>query len=586
MSFLYTGEAEICYETVKEILEVADYFQIADLKTCCQSYLESVSMTVENCVQMCLLCSLYNLEYYNKVFEFLRGHLPDIMQQEDALTLTSESVMSLLTDVTLSYVEQKEFYEFIIKWVEFDPQNREEFFPELFCSLDLKKIPRSLLENEIEAYPLVKKEERCQVHVLNTKMKYITGLIKEDDGVRDAILVAGGCSQVMFASIFSILPFRESLAVKSLLGYILSEDRWIELAPLPHQMQQAMMTFCSKNNSLYIFDQGNQSFASKVFIYKFYLEETKWTSFVLELPENYISGTLHTILACAGKLYAVISCHIIQKGGQTVQWSTFLMEVKEDGSKCEIKHLLFQRHEHTHVMACVMQDRKICILANKVGVNPRRKGKTTKFIVYDTSVNRKYDQSKGAHWDALMFPVGDEIVVTKMGKFSYTKYSMALRKWRHFKEQFLPFPTQPYESVDYSSISDGSNFYIFGGKGFKNLESTAETICYNFAEKKWKTLEELPQPLRQSATCLIQLPSHLSKCHIKCPHCIFFPSRSRATYEVHYPRDDDEDEEDYDYDDGSGYSFDDDYVSDGLWSDGPDYMDDDEEFDEYNNWLF
>lgn len=33
----------------------------------------------------------------------------------------------------------------------------------------------------------------------------------------------------MFVSIFSILLFREFLVVKSLLGYILVEDRWIEL---------------------------------------------------------------------------------------------------------------------------------------------------------------------------------------------------------------------------------------------------------------------------------------------------------------------------------------------------------------------
>lgn len=583
ISFLYTGEAEITYETVKDILEVADYFQINELKSCCQSYLESMTMTVENCVQMCLLCSLYNLEFYNKVFEFLRGHLPDIMQQEDALTLTSESVMSLLTDPTLSYVEQKQFYEFIIKWSEFDLENREAFFPDLFCSLDLQKIPRSVLENEIEGNPLVKKDKRCQVHVLNIKMKYITGLIKEDDGVREAILVAGGCSQVMFASIFSILPFRESLAVKSLLGYILAEDRWIELAPLPHQMQQAIMTFCSKKNCLYIFDQGNQSFSSRVFIYKFDLEETKWTSFLLELPENHISGSLHTIVACSGKLFAVISCHIIQKGGQNVQWSTFLMEVKEDGTKSEIKNHLFQRNENTSVVACVMQDRKICILATKVGAIPRRKGKSTKFFVYDAALNRKYEYSRGVNWDNLMFAAGDEIVVTRMGKFSCMKYSMTTRKWRHVKEQFLPFPTQPFESTDFSSISDGSNFYVFGGKGVKSMESVAEAMCYNYAEKKWKKLQELPQPLRQGATCCIQLPSNLAKCHIKCPHCIFFPSRSRAKYDVHYQREEDDDE--YDYDDGSGYTFDDDYVSDGLWSDGvPDYLDDDE-YDDYENWF-
>ncbi|XP_061173027.1 kelch-like protein 3 [Saccostrea echinata] len=583
ISFLYTGIAEISYETVKDILEVADYFQIADLKSCCQSYLESVTMTVENCVQMCLLCSLYNLEFYNKVFEFLRGHLPDIMQQEDALTLTSESVLSLLTDKTLSYVEQMQFFEFILKWVEFDQENREEFFPGLFCSLDLKKIPKTILEKEIETYPLVVKNEKCQVHVLNTKMKYITGLIKEDDGIREAILVAGGCGQIMFENIFHMFPFRESMAVNTLLGYVLAEDRWIELAPLPYQMKQATITYCSKKKCLYVFDNGHQTFSSKVSVYKFDLKEIKWTSFLLEVPENYGNNTLHTILACAGKLYAIISSHVIQFGPQLVhQWSTFVMEVKEDDSKCEVKQTLFQRNENSHLVACVMQDRKICVLANKVGANPKRRGKSAKFYVYDTTVNRKYDQSKGAYWDNLMIPVGDEIVVTRMGKCSYTKYSMTTRKWKHIKEEFLPFPANPFESVEYSTISDGSNFYVIGGKGFKNPETISTTFCFNFAEKKWKNLQELPQPLRQSATCLIQLPSNLTKCHFNCPHCKFSPCRSRATYDIHYPIDDEDEEDEDDFDDGSGYTYEDDYAS-GLWSDDvPDYLED----EDYDVWLW
>jgi hypothetical protein len=107
------------------------------------------------------------------------------MQLEDALTLTPESVMLLLTDMILSYVEQNQFYEFIIKWVEFDLESREEFFPDLFCSLDLQSIPRDVLE-KIDNYSLIKKYERCQTHIL---MRHKSSSIEADDGVKEAILV-------------------------------------------------------------------------------------------------------------------------------------------------------------------------------------------------------------------------------------------------------------------------------------------------------------------------------------------------------------------------------------------------------------
>jgi hypothetical protein len=272
---------------------------------------------------------------------------------------------------------------------------------------------------------------------------------------------------------------------------------------------------------------------SQVYLFKFDFQKSKWSSFMLELPENHTHGNIHTILACAGKLYAIMSCHMyfIQISGEVFQqWSTFLMEVKEDVSKFDIKYYLFQRNERTDVEACTMQDSKICILANRVGENPESVELSTKFLVFDTATNKKYDHSKGAHWDTLMIPVGDEIVVTSMGQSSCTRFSLATRKWTHTEEQFLPFPTQSFESTEYTSTSDDNNFYLFG-RSNQSLESPSETWCYNFGEKKWKELPALPQPLRQSATCLVQLPSHLSKCHIKCPHCRF--SRRRVSYDIH-----------------------------------------------------
>jgi hypothetical protein len=269
-----------------------------------------------------------------------------------------------------------------------------------------------------------------------------------------------------------------------------------------------------------------------VYISKFDFNKSKWSSFILEIPKNLINYNIQTILTCAGKLYAIVSCYDIQKHGQVgQQWITCLMELKEDVSKFGIKQCLFQGNESTNVLACTVQDKKICILANSIGMNPNARRKSTKFVVFDTATNTIFDQIEGAQWGTLMIPVGDEIVVTEMGNSSCTKYSFAMRKWRHTKEQFLPFPKHSPENTEYSSVSDGNNFYLFV-KHTQSLESPTETWCYNFSEKKWKNLQALPQPLRQSATCLVQLPSNLSKCHIDCPHCRF-SCIEKATYDIH-----------------------------------------------------
>ncbi|CAG2236680.1 unnamed protein product [Mytilus edulis] len=107
IAFLYVGTVEISYENVRDLLEVAEYFQISDLKQACRDYLFSVEVTVDNCVQICLLCSQYDLDIYNKTYDFLRGHLPEVMKKDDILTLTHDSILAFIMDQTLSYIPRK-----------------------------------------------------------------------------------------------------------------------------------------------------------------------------------------------------------------------------------------------------------------------------------------------------------------------------------------------------------------------------------------------------------------------------------------------------------------------------------------------
>ncbi|ESO91983.1 hypothetical protein LOTGIDRAFT_217137, partial [Lottia gigantea] len=145
LKFLYLGTISVTYDKIKELLEAAEYLQITDLKKCCNDYLCMTEINEENCVQLSLLSSLYDLDLYNSAFKFLRGHLPTVLKGEDALTLTKDSVMSLLTDETLTYVPQETFLEFITKWTEQDEDFRSEFFKELFLALNLQNIPKSVL---------------------------------------------------------------------------------------------------------------------------------------------------------------------------------------------------------------------------------------------------------------------------------------------------------------------------------------------------------------------------------------------------------------------------------------------------------
>ncbi|XP_052762185.1 kelch-like protein 18 [Mya arenaria] len=159
--YLYTGKVAIEYSTIKDLLEVADYLQIDSLKEDCSRYLRDVKLTVANCVPLCLMSSLYNIEYYSDVFNFIRAHLSDVINQQEALKMSPASVTSLLADPTLSYVPREDLFNFLFRWIQFDPENRSKYFEDMFSVLDLSRMSLQFLTDILQRCKYVMSSEKC-----------------------------------------------------------------------------------------------------------------------------------------------------------------------------------------------------------------------------------------------------------------------------------------------------------------------------------------------------------------------------------------------------------------------------------------
>ena len=55
IKFLYTGEVHVSMERARDLLEVADYLQISEMTEVCVRYLKGITLSLENCVQVCYL---------------------------------------------------------------------------------------------------------------------------------------------------------------------------------------------------------------------------------------------------------------------------------------------------------------------------------------------------------------------------------------------------------------------------------------------------------------------------------------------------------------------------------------------------
>ena len=589
IKFLYLGSLPVSVATVKDLLEAAEYLQIVELKKCCSDYLYSIELTVDNCVHLSLLSSLYDLDLYNKTFQYLRGHLPDVMDKDEMLQLTKESITVLLTDETLTYVPQIAFFKFIVRWTNHDLENRKEYFADLFTLLDLSKIGKTNLEEDIESNELVVNDEKCKIHVLNVKLKHMSGLLSETSDHKDVILLCGGSGPGVYIGHF-MLPFSDFMAVSNVFAYIIDEKRWTELSPLPYAIRRPML-ICDNTGNFYVYDTSHSLEGS--YIFQFKVTERTWSSIKVSFPSNCENVSVQNMLCCANRIFFVASgmTKKSRPGGSTAgasssspqpTWNCFLMEVNLDGAESQICCNLFPRNVSTELKACVFNNVYVCVSGWKCGEKQGKGSRgNSRFVYYDVKQGRRIDGSKSSHFETCMLPFQDGILVGKPGKTNVRVFSFKDRRWRSRRDLSIPLPPENPDRTDYSYVCHNEELYVFGGKSQDTRQPLKNVFKYNLEKKVWHKLEDMPESLMGSGVSVGRLPTAQVCCHINCPHCQYITRRSQATYDITYSDPDEDD--DYSYDD---YSYE--YSNHSyLWDDDDGDIDDEDMMDQgYDYWGY
>ncbi|XP_050406006.1 uncharacterized protein LOC126821597 [Patella vulgata] len=568
LKFLYIGTVQVDFNHVKELLEAAEYLQITDMKKCCNDYLHLIDITDTNCVQLALLSSLYDLDLYNKAFQYLRGHLPSVLEGEDALTLTKESVLSLLTDETLTYVPQENFFIFINKWVNQELEERQQHYNDLFLALNLENIPRTMLTDQFESNTLISKNEECKSKLSQLLAKYASGDLIECKDTKDVIILCGGSGPGIYIG-HILLPFSDYMSLNNVFGYVVDEKRWTEFSPMPCAIRRPLMV-CDDVGNIFIYDQSN-NLETNIYIYQYTTAERTWSSIKVILPENSEPFAVLSMVMCQNRLFFLASGNVAKPSSSSrnvKSWQCFLLEVNRENGESKVRAILFPRNENSEASACVIANRYICVIASKLGdkVKPRQKINSV-CVCYEVATDRVTKLPKGCNNEQYLFDYDGNIMTARPGKTNVRVYSFTKRKWEMRRDLAIPLPVELPERTDYAFVNHKNEFYIFGGKGGEAKEPLKSALTFSHETKSWEKLEDIPEAIFGSGICVGKLPSDMVRCHIKCPHCVYSTPRSRANYNlVHSDLDDEDDDDDYSLDD---YSYD--YNSDmSLWEEDDD----------------
>lgn len=140
IEYCYTGQFPIDAENVSEILRAAANFRFVDLVAECSDFLKD-NVNNESCFTIWNTAKLFDLhELTSTVLNYICGQFMTIVETDGFRKLKSDQLIEILLMNEIAVNSEEDVFNSIIKWIEFDAENRRGTFEKLIPIIRMSKI--------------------------------------------------------------------------------------------------------------------------------------------------------------------------------------------------------------------------------------------------------------------------------------------------------------------------------------------------------------------------------------------------------------------------------------------------------------
>eukprot|EP00057_Strongylocentrotus_purpuratus_P000785 XP_001183268.2 PREDICTED: kelch-like protein diablo [Strongylocentrotus purpuratus] len=485
LNYMYTGKISINATNVESILRGADPFLMTALKEYCYQFMWQ-NMDASNVLAVRQLSDLYGFaDLYGRSQQFIRNQFMQVIQHsmEDVLRLSYEDILELITDEKIRVEKEECIYDIVVQWVKFDLAFRKPLFPRLLPHVRMPHLGREFLMTIVEKEELVSAFGECRNMLAEAKHQTDTTrrsycsdspVLKPRKGrLTDVVVMIGGVSEQG--------PLADCFA------YLINENRWSSLPPLPNELRFHATTIM--NNCMYVAGgTSNQLTTSKVHCYDPITNCWNEVAY-LQTPREYLS-----LVPCDGHLYAL--------GG--LRWDRVQQSVERydpDADKwCCVSQMPTKRY---NMQVVSVGNRYVYAIAGRD--SSRR---STPIVErYDTKTDEWTSvapiPTKDGLWECPVVEVYQgQIYVTDLSTKAY-RLNVERNAWVEAQCKFARIP----ERTCFQYCAINRNVFIFGGWGERSNNSPISDACiFNQELGLWSNIAPPPASTLASACCFLQVP--------------------------------------------------------------------------------
>ena len=169
INYCYDDNVCVTNQNAYELLKIADYFNIPGLEEICVEYL-AANLNSNNCMT-CLNFAedFYCFKLASKAKYYLNRYFEQIIREsDDLLKLEAHALYKLLKSDHLNVKTEECVWEFIVRWIEHDPEHRKKFIDLLILAPRLGLLNTDYFVMEIQHNPYVQNVPSVKTIVIKT----------------------------------------------------------------------------------------------------------------------------------------------------------------------------------------------------------------------------------------------------------------------------------------------------------------------------------------------------------------------------------------------------------------------------------
>lgn len=163
LKYFYTGTLTLNLEIIQDVIGAAIFLQVTSAIDMCINFIKH-KMTFENASDLLCIGDVFSIESLRPYYRnYVMKNFCDFAQTDIFLKLDVELLVDYLSDDALKVPSEAKLFEFVLRWYNHDPKEREQYAFTVFDKV----------RYVVHGWPAIHVASRCDLFQTNQKCKEI-----------------------------------------------------------------------------------------------------------------------------------------------------------------------------------------------------------------------------------------------------------------------------------------------------------------------------------------------------------------------------------------------------------------------------